>query len=892
VAEFSLVSDPNLISEFVTESLEHLEAAEPLLLEMEKRGSGDANSVNEIFRAIHSIKGAAGFLGLENVSALSHALESLLMRLRDGEFEFRPAMADPLLRGIDALRRMMRALPESEGEPADALCAALTALVDRGGVTGSAKAAEPVADPFEQACAAQRRRGNHLVRVTLPAKKREREKLLADLDRYGERVPEPGEKKSVVVASPLEPDLLAEAVGLPEGSLAELPSGVEGAVDEFPLPDTARPLPLYFGQIAVDLGFLSDSQRREVLRAQRGSLLRRSFSATAIALGLLTIEQAEAIAAAQAQRLADAQLPAHPFEEEERPAAPAGAQEPLDSPELDAPGGERRAETIRVSLALLDKLMNLAGELVLGRNQMRQLLESSTQSGVKSVLQNLDLVTTEMQENIMNTRMQPIRVLFDRMPRLVRDIAHRLGKRVELEMTGGDVELDRSIIEALADPMTHMLRNAVDHGLEDPKGRAVLGKAESGHISVRAYHERGRVVIEVEDDGRGIDPERVKEAAMQRGAITREQAMSLSEKDAVALIFQPGLSTAKEVSDVSGRGVGMDVVRTNIQNLGGQIEVSSAIGEGTRLRIHLPLTLAIIPSLIVSVEGERFAIPQLNVVEVVRLKREAEQVERIRSSEVLRLRGELLPLVRLGLCLGIKPPEQKRPRSNVVVLRSGAHLYGLVVDELHDSEEIVVKPVSTYLSDCGWYAGATILGDGRVAMILDTLGIAKRAQIRFEEVAEETSRRGESTEPAAPQAERRSLVVFSNAADERFAMPLRELLRLERVEKPQVEWVGSRRFLKHRGRTIPLVRLEDVLPVRGSADDADEFFVLIPRLEGYEAGIVAARIVDTLESDAQPDKTQLNAPGLAGSAIVEDRLTLFLDAAALLEAAGIERTTT
>ncbi|MFI5315044.1 MAG: chemotaxis protein CheA [Myxococcota bacterium] len=884
-----MVSDPTLIAEFVTESLEHLEAAEPLLLEMEKRGSGGADSLNEIFRAIHSIKGAAGFLGLENVSALSHALESLLMRLRDGAFEFLPAMADPLLRGVDALRRMLNALPDGEGDRADALCAALTALVERGGSPEAARVTP--ADPFQEACAQQRRRGNHLVRLTLPQKKRDRAKLLAALDRYGERVPEPGEKKSVVVASPLEPDLLAEAVGLPAGALSAITSGVDGAVDEFPLPDTQRPLPLYFGQIAVDLGFLNDSQRREVLRAQRASLLRRSFSATAIALGLLTIEQAEAIAAAQGQRLADAELPAHPFEEEEpRDAAdraPGGA-DPLDSDV--AAGGERRADTIRVSLALLDKLMNLAGELVLGRNQMRQLLESSTQQGVKSVLQNLDLITTEMQENIMNTRMQPIRVLFDRMPRLVRDIAHRLGKRVELEMTGGDVELDRSIIEALADPMTHMLRNAVDHGLEDPKGRTVLGKPETGNVVVRAYHERGRVVIEVQDDGRGIDPERVKEAAMSRGAITREQALSLSEKDAVALIFQPGLSTAKEISDVSGRGVGMDVVRTNIQNLGGQIEVSSAIGEGTRLRIHLPLTLAIIPSLIVSVDSERFAIPQINVVEVVRLKREAEQIERIRSSEVLRLRGDLLPLVRLGQCLGIRPPEQKRTRANVVVLRSGAHLFGLVVDELHDSEEIVVKPVSSYLSECGWYAGATILGDGRVAMILDTLGIAKRAQIRFDEVTEENSRRAETAEPAAPKAERRSLVVFSNAADERFAMPLRDLLRLERVEKPQVEWVGTRRFLKHRGRTIPLVRLEDVLPVRGGGEEADEFFVLIPRLEGLEAGIIAVRIVDTLESDAQPDNSQLNAPGLAGSAIIEDRLTLFLDAARLLEAAGIERT--
>jgi two-component system chemotaxis sensor kinase CheA len=895
-AEVGVLQDPNLIAEFVVESLEHLEAAEPLLLEMEKRGAGDSAELNEIFRAIHSIKGAAGFLGLENVSALSHALESLLMRLRDGVLPFRAAMAEPLLKGVDALRRMLNALPDSQGDPADGLIIKLESLLtpSRGKQAGEVKATP---DPFELACAEQRRKGHHLVRVPLPAKKPAREKLLEQLARYGERVVEPGEKKTALLGTPLEPDLLAEALGIPAESLESLASRGEGAVDEFPLPDTSRPLGLYFGQIAVDLGFLSDEQRREVLRGQRGSLLRRSFSATAIAMGLLTPDQAEAIAATQAERLADAQLPAHPFEEEEQSesgAAGEGDGETSAAKSEDDGGlsSERRADTIRVSLALLDKLMNLAGELVLGRNQMRQLLESSTQPGVKSVLQNLDLVTTEMQENIMNTRMQPIRVLFDRMPRLVRDIAHKLGKRVELEMTGADVELDRSIIESLADPMTHMLRNAVDHGLEDPKGRAVLGKSDTGRIWVRAFHERGRVVIEVQDDGRGIDPERVKEAAVSRGAITREQALSLSTQDAIALIFQPGLSTKSEISEVSGRGVGMDVVRTNIQNLGGQIDLSSAIGEGTKLSVHLPLTLAIIPSLIVSVENERFAIPQVTVVEVVRLKREAEQVERIRATEALRLRGELLPLVRLGQCLGIRgADEPKRPRANVVVLRSGAHLYGLVVDELHDSEEIVVKPVSSYLSDCGWYAGATILGDGRVAMILDTAGLAKRAQIRFDEIADEAARRAENVEPSPAARERRSLVLFANSADERFAVPLRDLLRLERVEKPQVEWVGSRRFLKHRGRAIPLVRLEDVLPVRGGSDEAEEFFVLIPRVEGLEAGIVATRIVDTFESDVQPDASQLHAPGLLGSAIVEDRLTLFLDAARLLDAAGIEKVT-
>jgi two-component system chemotaxis sensor kinase CheA len=886
-----VLSDPSLIAEFVVESVEHLETIEPLLLELEKRGVTDSESMNEIFRAIHSIKGAAGFLGLENVSGLSHSMESLLMQLRDGQLPFRAEMADPLLRAVDALRKLLRGLPESHGEPATALIATLEAFLEDGTPVGRDD------DTFARACDIQRRKGHHVIRVALPARKREREKLLLKLARFGALVAEPGATpRSAVVGSPLEPDLLAEALELESANLALLPARVEGATDEFPLSDPARPLPLYFGQIAVDLAFIDDAQRRDVLRAQRASLLRRSFSETAVSLGLLSADQAEAIAVTQTARLAAAELPAHPFEDEDlEPDAEAALVEKVSTrllPELDAlAAGEKRADTIRVSLALLDKLMNLAGELVLGRNQVRQLLERSTQVGVKSVLQNLDLVTTELQENIMNTRMQPIRVLFDRMPRLVRDMAQKLGKTVELETSGGHVELDRSIIESLADPMTHMLRNALDHGLEDPRGRAVLGKREAGRVWVHAYHERGRVVIEVKDDGRGIDPERVKESAVARGAISREQAAALSEKDAIQLIFRPGLSTVSEISDFSGRGVGMDVVRTNIQGLGGQIDVTTAIGVGTRLLIHLPLTLAIIPSLIVSVAKERFAIPQVNVLEVVRLKSEAEQVERIRSSEVLRLRGELLPLVRLARCFDIRELDaEKRPRSNVVVLRSGSHLYGLVVDELHDNEEIVVKPVSTHLADCGWYAGATILGDGRVAMILDTIGMAKRAHIRFEEIADEEARRAiAKSAPTAPVGRRRSLVVFANSADERFAVPLSDLLRLERVEKAQVEWVGAKPFLKHRGRAIPLVHLESVLPVRGGSGDSDEFFVLIPRLKGLQAGIVAARIVDTLDSDAQPDPTQIHAPGLLGSAIVLDRLTLFLDTERLLEAAGIER---
>ncbi len=627
-----------------------------------------------------------------------------------------------------------------------------------------------------------------------------------------------------------------------------------------------------FDALAIELGFLGEAERQSILAHQQQT--GRSFGASAVELGLLSNEQCALIRAEQLIRLADRAG-------ESSAGSKHGAEPPA---ELQVGGADRRAETVRVQKALLDKLMDLAGELVLGRNQLRQLLDRSDERRARTLFQNIDRLTTQLQEHIMRTRMQPIRGLFDRLPRVVRDLERKLDKRVDLELVGGDVELDRSIVEALSDPLTHLIRNSLDHGIERPEGRRLLGKPERGRIRVSASHERGRVVIEIRDDGRGIDPERVRAAALQRSVLSRERAEGLDEREALELIFRPGLSTADDVTELSGRGVGLDVAKTNVEEFGGQIEVDSVVGEGSRFVIHLPLTLAIVPSLIVSVAGERFAVPQVSLVEVVGLRETGPLVETIRGAEILRLRGSLIPLVRLRRCLGL--PDDDPAQTSVVVLRSGPHEYGLLVDELHDGEEIVVKPLPGYLADCGWYAGTTILGDGRVAMILDAIGIARRSAIRFDEVRE--ARR--PSQPSSPRGTTRSLVLFSSGADEQFAMPLSDLHRLERVSRDQVEQVGPRSFVQHRGRSLALVHLDDVLPVHGGAADMDHFYVLIPRIPGRDAAIVARRIVDTIETDVEPDPSRLAEPGLLGSAIVEGRMTLFLDTERLLDRAGVEVT--
>jgi two-component system chemotaxis sensor kinase CheA len=372
----------------------------------------------------------------------------------------------------------------------------------------------------------------------------------------------------------------------------------------------------------------------------------------------------------------------------------------------------------------------------------------------------------------------------------------------------------------------------------------------------------------------------VRAAAVQRGVIAAEQAAALSQREVLALIFAAGVSTAEGVSEISGRGVGLDVVRPNIERLGGHIEVESRPALGTRFCIDLPLTLAIVPALLVSAGSEQYALPQSSVIEVVRLRPGARGPERVRGREVLRLRGRLLAVVRLGEVLGSTRPDEPRPRrERALVLRCGSGRFALVVDALHDGEEIVVKPLPAPLADCGWYSGCTLLGDGRPALILEPAGIARSAGLRPEELPDEP---GEAPQPAVRS---RALVLFDAAAGERFAVPLDELLRLEALAPGQIERVGEREFFEHRGRALPLIRLHDVLPLGSRAASDDELFVLIPRALEREVGIAAARIVDTVVSDAHPDPGTLRAPGIVGTALVQDRLTLFLDPAALVAAA-------
>ncbi|RKH99092.1 chemotaxis protein CheA, partial [Corallococcus praedator] len=421
-----------------------------------------------------------------------------------------------------------------------------------------------------------------------------------------------------------------------------------------------------------------------------------------------------------------------------RLAGAAAASVPLEAPEAPPVPGIlpwRGSSTgvdskLRVDVALLDRLMNLMGELVLARNRILQCAAGPTPGAdLVTASQRLDVVTTQVQQVVMKTRLQSVGQVWNRFPRLVRELALGCGKQVRLVLQGADTELDKTLVEALHDPLTHLLRNAVDHGVETPEQRVQRGKPPMGCVTLSASHEGGLVHLGMSDDGAGIDVQRVRQVAVQRGLVTADQSARMSDLEARMLIFMPGFSTAERVTSLSGRGVGMDVVRTQVERIGGTVEVHSRQGQGTTFTLKIPLTLAIIPALLVTCRGDRYALPQASLREVVWLEPDQARrdITRLQDASVLRLRGELLPLVVLASELGVGPAAPKLDEgATIVVLQAGERTFGLWVDAIHDTEEIVVKPLWKHLKGLACYAGATVLGDGRVALILDAMGLGRR----------------------------------------------------------------------------------------------------------------------------------------------------------------------
>jgi two-component system, chemotaxis family, sensor kinase CheA len=573
----------------------------------------------------------------------------------------------------------------------------------------------------------------------------------------------------------------------------------------------------------------------------------------------------------------------------------------LDIPALEVPAGDhpegqpagadgaggqpRRAvadSTIRVDVDLLDELMLLVGELVLTRNQIVQNVARQTDTDLIRASQRLNLIASELQEGVMKTRMQPIDHIWSKLPRVVRDLGLQCGKTVRLDMEGRETELDKTLLEAVKDPLTHLVRNSVDHGIEAPEVRKAAGKPAEGVLTLRAKHESGQVVVEVADDGAGIDPARIGAKAVERGLLTVEALNRMSPTDLLQLIFAPGFSTAAAVTNVSGRGVGMDVVKTNIEAIGGTIEVESVPGNGTVCRLRIPLTLAIVPALTVECASDRYAIPQISLQELVSLDAEkaANAVEEVGGAQVYRLRGELLPLVRLTDVLGLTS-ERHDGHVVIAVLRSEGRRFGLVVDRVINTEEIVVKAVGGQLKAIGLYSGATVLGDGTVALILDVQALARRA-LRTETVDRQESRAA-AAHAAAADTERQRMLLASIGGGRRVAIPLDTVTRLEQVRTDAVEKVGNREVVQYRGAILPIVRLDRHLGAYGETD-REVLEVIVYADHGRSVAIVVEEILDIVDGESAI-RSDIDDLGLLGSAVLGDKVTELLDVRAAILAA-------
>ena len=528
-------------------------------------------------------------------------------------------------------------------------------------------------------------------------------------------------------------------------------------------------------------------------------------------------------------------------------------------------------QSIRVDVDLLDKLMNLVGELVLTRNQLIRAIGSVADPGMTRTGQRLNLITSELQESVMKTRMQAIDHLWSKLPRVVRDLSSTFGKQIRLAQEGKETELDRSLLEAVKDPLTHLVRNAVDHGIETPDERAAAGKTPEGTLTLRAYHEGGHVIVEVRDDGAGIDPDKIARIAVEKGLVSRDQLSAMDRREVLALVFRPGFSTARAVTNVSGRGVGMDVVKTNIERIGGAVDVDSIVGQGTTWRLTIPLTLAIIQALTIECGDQRYVIPQVAVHELVYLDGQSGRVvEHAMDAPVYRLRGKLLPLVYLDDTLGLAREGAHDKDVYVAVLQAEGKRFGLVVDRVLNTEEVVVKPLTSRFKDIGVYAGATLLGDGRVALILDVASLARRAHLAAgaeRTDTDTTQRRGTGNGDR---------LLIAGVGDRRVAIPLDMVTRLEEFPVERIERTGSREVVQYRDQILPVLRLSHMLGAY-ETEPGPTVPVVVYTENGRSVALAVEKILDIVEEGLDNSRRDFGDDGLLGSAVIQQRVTELLD---------------
>ena len=864
----------DLLNEFLTETNESIDEVDQQLVVLEQDPNNKA-VLDNIFRLVHTIKGTCGFLGLPRLESVAHASENVLGQFRDGLLSVTPNAVTVILASLDRIKEILEELEATEQEPAGddrVLIQQLDDIILKGGAEEeAAPEPEPAPEPEKDL--------------------RPGEVSLDELEAAFANAPGPDDEATPAASD--EPlidrvggeDTLAVAAHMIGGRLSnnsDLATYLVADIKERLIglltacaKDEEGDANALASSLVIAAGF-NDGHFDDLSNVLQ-TALDEVVSSTAGVEGV--IANFEKTRTAMLDKAADLKATADTE-------AKAKKDKDTGATAAKAEGGGRSTQTIRVNVDLLEDLMNMVSEMVLTRNQLMQMVRKHDDSEFAVPLQRLSQTTTELQESVMKTRMQPIGNAWNKLPRIIRDLSLDLDKKIELEMIGAETELDRQVLELIKDPLTHMVRNSADHGIETPAVRLAAGKPATGTVKLKAFHEGGHIIIEISDDGHGISVAKLSEKIVEKGLASEAEVEAMSDAQIQKFIFHAGFSTAQKVTSVSGRGVGMDVVRTNIEKIGGTIELNSVEGQGTSFAIKIPLTLAIISALIVEATGERFAVPQISVLELVRTSETSEHtIERIKDTPVLRLRNRLLPLVYLNEVLGFVTQEESRghnqPNDQVImVAQVGAFSFGIVVDQVFDTEEIVVKPVASVLKempDLSVYSGNTILGDGNVIMILDPNGIAAKASTG---VSDADAGADEQAAHAVQAEEKDTMLIFRAGNNTQKAVPLALVSRLEDYDVSKVEAADGKFMVQYRGTLMPVIMMHENMELVKEGRQPMLVFS-----EGNKVmGLAVDEILDIVEEKLTIE-IATDTPGLIGSGILNGKATEVVDIAYYLEKA-------
>ncbi len=877
----------DLLNEFLTETMENIDVVDVELVTLEQDPTNKP-ILDNIFRLVHTIKGTCGFLGLPRLETVAHAGENVLGKYRDGELVVTSDSVTLILAALDRIKEILAALEETQEEPDGDDSDIITQLnhVAAGGEVG---VAAPAAEKAEED-------------ITLPEITQSQSNLpgqvsLEELEAAFAAAPGPDDEddededeEEVVEKAEVE-DLLtriggSEAVKViihlfHNRILAD--ASVKGLMDGVNTRDSKEKMSSFFTACLAG-------------KEESGPSISAAFSP--FISHAITVDQNEIVAKLLFSVLEEVDLSSldadavmakysdvavNILEEAGKNTRAQTKKSEKDKTAIKAKSGEASIanQSIRVNVQVLEDLMTMVSELVLTRNQLMQLLRNSNDSEFSIPLQRLSQCTTELQEGVMKTRMQPVGNAWAKLPRIIRDLQLELGKKIDLQMLGADTELDRQVLEMIKDPLTHMVRNSADHGIEMPADRLAAGKKETGTVRLNAFHEGGHIIIEITDDGAGLPVEKLKAKALKNELATQEELDEMSDNQIQKFIFHPGFSTAEVVTAVSGRGVGMDVVRTNIEKIGGTVDLKSIEGKGSSFSIKIPLTLAIVSALIVKCGQEKFAIPQISVLELVRASKDSEHsIEYINDTPVLRLRDRLLPLVRLGEILDLNEPENdgsKAKEDYIVISQVGTFTFGIVVDQVFDTEEIVVKPVAPILRNLQTFAGNTILGDGKVIMILDPNGIVSQISGNMNDTADFGV---EEEKLAARDDEREAILLFSAGENRHRAVPLSLVSRLEEIDVKEIEKSDDKPVFQYRGRLMPLLGVDGSCQIKEEGRQQ----VLVFADGEKTMGLAVDEILDILEDEIDIELSSA-IEGQVGTAVINGNATEIIDVAYYIEKA-------